>query len=282
MEKINSFASHFGIQELYKHKSIVNDCDMSFGIFIPPQVKKENCPIVWYLSGLTCTHLNVIEKGEYRKKASELGLIIICPDTSPRGENIPDEINNWQFGSGAGFYLDAQISPYSNNYNMYSYISSELPDLVSSNFPVNMNKQGIMGHSMGGHGAIIIALKNPNQYLSCSALAPIANPTEAGWSKGAFEKYLGKDKQHWRQYDSTFLIEDGFRFDNFLIDQGLSDPFLNDGLKPNTLKEMCKKVKQPLTLRMHEGYDHSYYFISTFMEDHLNWHNKIMNNSNKI
>jgi len=272
MELLESFISHGGEQKVFSHYSKTNNCNMKFSIFLPKLQNNKTFPIIWYLSGLTCSHSNVTEKGEYRKKASELGVAIICPDTSPRGEDVPDEKDNWQFGSGAGFYLDATEEPYTKNYNMYSYISNELPEIVMNHFPVNENQQGIMGHSMGGHGALIMALNKPSQYASCSAFAPIVQPSSAGWSSLAFNKYLGQDKKGWRKYDATMLIEDGAKFPDFLIDQGTKDPFLDDGLRPLLLEDICKKNNQPLTLRMQEGYDHSYYFISTFMSDHIEWH----------
>ena len=277
MEVIDSFFSFGGEQKVIKHYSSVNNCEMQFSIYLPPISKSKKVPIIWYLSGLTCTHANVTEKGEFRKKASELGVAIVCPDTSPRGDNVPDEKDNWQFGSGAGFYLDATQEPYKNNYNMYSYINKELPNIVFENFSIEKKYQGIMGHSMGGHGALIMALRNPEQYLSCSAFAPIVQPSSAEWSSTAFQKYLGEDKVNWRTYDATLLIEDGARFSNILIDQGMKDPFLNDGLRPHVLKNICDKFNLPLNLRMQEGYDHSYYFISTFMNDHIEWHYKNFN-----
>jgi S-formylglutathione hydrolase len=213
-----------------------------------------------------------MDKGEYRRVAAEAGLIIVCPDTSPRGETIPDEKDNWQFGSGAGFYLDATQEPFAKNYRMYSYITEELPALIKENFPADMGRQAIFGHSMGGHGALTIALKHPERFKSCSAFAPIANPMTAGWSKPAFEKYLGADESAWRQYDACALIEDGHHFTEFLVDQGKADGFLDDGLRPWLLEAACKSAGIPLTLRMRDGYDHSYFFISTFMDDHLRWH----------
>ena len=278
MKELESFASHGGFQKVFSHYSEVNKCEMKFAIFIPSMDIKKEFSVVWYLSGLTCSHANVMEKGEYRKRASELGLAIICPDTSPRGEKVPDYEDDWQFGSGAGFYIDATEYPYSENYNMFSYISEELPRLVKSNFSLNMNKQGIMGHSMGGHGALILALSFPERYNSCSAFAPIVQPTTTDWSIKAYEKYLGKDEKTWRKYDATRLIEDGASFSNILVDQGKKDPFLKNRLRPERLEEICKKYNQPLKLRMHNNYDHSYYFISTFMNDHLDWHNDKINN----
>lgn len=272
MKTVSTAKSHGGVQGVYTHASEACACDMTFAVFMPPQAKDAPCPVLWYLSGLTCTHQNVMDKGEYRKMAAELGLIIVCPDTSPRGEFVPDEKDNWQFGCGAGFYLDATQAPFSKNYRMYSYIVDELPKVIAANFPANMSRQGIFGHSMGGHGALTIALKNPERFKSCSAFAPITQPMTAGWSKPAFEKYLGDDEATWRAYDATALIEDGYRFDEFLVDQGTADGFLEDGLRPGLLREACRAVGLPLTLNMREGYDHSYYFISTFMDGHLKWH----------
>ena len=270
MKKLSSSISFGGTQSVFSHYSDINKCEMTFAVFTPPKVK--NPPVLWYLSGLTFSHLNVMEKGEYRKKASELGMVIICPDTSPRGEYIPDEKDNWQFGSGAGFYLDATMEPYKENYNMYSYIKDELPELITEKFDFNMSRQGIFGHSMGGHGALILALRNPKKYKSCSAFAPIVHPSTASWSSEAFKKYIGPNKEKWELYDSVDLIKKGHCFPEILIDQGEDDSFLNDGLRPWLLEEVCKKSKIKLNLRMQPGYDHSYFFISTFMSDHLMWH----------
>ncbi|MFU0507677.1 S-formylglutathione hydrolase [Pseudaminobacter sp. NGMCC 1.201702] len=272
MKTISTAKSHGGVQGVYSHQSEACDCEMTFAVFVPPQAKNGPCPVVWYLSGLTCTHQNVMDKGEYRRMAAEAGLIIVCPDTSPRGEGIPDEKDNWQFGCGAGFYLDATQQPYAKNYRMYSYVTEELPALIGANFPADMSRQSIFGHSMGGHGALTMALRNPERFKSCSAFAPIVHPMDAGWSKPAFEKYLGTDEASWRAYDACALIEDGNRFPEFLVDQGKADGFLDDGLRPWLLEAACKKAEIPLTLRMREGYDHSYFFISTFMDDHLRWH----------
>lgn len=272
MRIVSTAKSHGGVQGVYSHASGVCACEMTFAVFVPPQAWETPCPVLWYLSGLTCTHANVMDKGEYRRMAAELGLIVVCPDTSPRGADIPDEKDNWQFGCGAGFYLDATQEPYAKNYRMYSYITGELPALIAQEFPVDMTRQAIFGHSMGGHGALTIALKNPERFKSCSAFAPIVQPSTAGWSKPAFEKYLGTDEASWRSYDTTLLIEDGRRFPEFLVDQGTSDGFLDDGLRPWRLEAACAKAGIPLELRMQEGYDHSYFFISTFMGDHLRWH----------
>ena len=272
MKTISAEKSFGGTQGVYSHASEVCACDMTFAVFLPPEAPEKKLPVLWYLSGLTCTHANVMDKGEYRRLASELGVIIVCPDTSPRGESVPDEPENWQFGKGAGFYLDATESPFSPNYRMYSYIRDELPSVVTAEFPVDMSRQGIFGHSTGGHGAITIALKNPDRFRSCSAFAPICRPSVSGWSRPAFEKYLGPDQAAWRAYDACSLIEDGRRFLEFLVDQGDADSFLADGLRPDELRAACDAAGIDLTLRMQEGYVHSYYFISTFMNDHLRWH----------
>jgi S-formylglutathione hydrolase len=261
-----------GIQGVYEHDSHITACKMTFSVYMPPSAELSPVPVIWYLSGLTCTHANVMDKGEYRRLASELGLAIVCPDTSPRGESIPDEPDNWQFGTGAAFYLDATQAPYMDNYNMYSYVVTELPTLVGEHFNVDLNRQGIMGHSMGGHGALTIALKNEELYKSCSAFAPIVSPSTSGWSKTAFEKFLGTDRTLWSQYDAVELISLGHRFSEFLVDQGDADSFLEEGLKPWLLETACAEAGLKLTLRMQEGYDHSYSFISTFMDDHIRWH----------
>lgn len=272
MEIISKAKAFGGTQGVYRHKSEACQCDMTFALFLPPQAEHGPVPVLWYLSGLTCTHQNVMDKGEYRRLAAELGIAILCPDTSPRGDDVPDEPDNWQFGKGAGFYLDATEAPFAKNYQMYSYITEELTELVAQKFPLDMSRQAITGHSMGGHGAITIALKNPERFKSVSAFAPIAQPSTAGWSKPAFEKYLGHDQSAWRTYDTTALIEDGHRIESLLVDQGTADSFLDDGLRPWLLQEACAKAAIPLTLSMREGYDHSYYFISTFMDEHLRWH----------
>ncbi|EJL57522.1 S-formylglutathione hydrolase [Rhizobium sp. CF122] len=272
MNIISQTTAFGGMQGVFTHQSDACNCDMTFAVFVPPKAIKEPCPVVWYLSGLTCTHANVMEKGEYRRMASELGLIIVCPDTSPRGNDVPDELTNWQMGKGAGFYLDATEEPWSENYQMYTYITEELPAYVSQHFRMDMSRQGIFGHSMGGHGAMTIALKNPDRFKSCSAFAPIVEPSTADWSAPAFEKYLGADRAAWRKYDACALVSDGARFPEFLIDQGKADGFLENGLRPWLFEDAVKNTDIKATLRMHERYDHSYYFISTFMDDHLKWH----------
>lgn len=271
MNTVSENTAFGGIQGVYSHASEACACDMTFAVYLPPQAKDGAVPVLWYLSGLTCTHQNVMDKGEYRRFAAEHGIAVICPDTSPRGETVPDEADNWQFGSGAGFYLNATQAPYDANYNMARYIEDELTALVAASFPLDMERQAITGHSMGGHGALTMALRNPDRFKSVSAFAPIVQPSTAGWSRPALEKYLGPDESAWRKYDATLLIEDGQRVPDILVDQGSADGFLDEGLRPWLLEEACNKAGIDLTLRMQEGYDHSYFFISTYMADHIAW-----------
>lgn len=272
MKTVSSSRSFGGTQTVHVHPSSTCGCDMTFALYLPPQAAQGRVPLLWYLSGLTCTHQNVMDKGEYRRAASELGVAIICPDTSPRGADVPDEKDNWQFGQGAGFYVDATQAPYDRHYRMQSYLLDELPKLVAEIAPVDMDRQGIFGHSMGGHGAITLALKNPGRFRSVSAFAPIVHPSAADWSRPAFQKYLGHDEAAWRAYDAVSLIEDGHRLPELLVDQGTADQFLQEGLKPWLLEEACRKAGIALTLNMREGYDHSYFFISTFMAGQIAWH----------
>ena len=272
METVSRALSHGGEQGVYRHESDACRCPMTFAVFLPPQARETRVPVLWYLSGLTCTHQNVMDKGEYRRAAAALGLAIVCPDTSPRGADVPDDAADWKFGQGAGFYLDATEAPYARNYRMATYVRDELPALVASQFPLDMSRQGLFGHSMGGHGALTLALNNPGRYRSVSAFAPITRPSLAGWSRPAFEKYLGADETKWRAYDAVSLIEDGRRLPELLVDQGAADAFLADGLHPHLLRQACETAGVALTLNLREGYDHSYFFISTFMESHLDWH----------
>ena len=272
METVSADKSFGGVQGVYRHAARQTGCEMTFAVYMPPQAETAAVPVLWYLSGLTCTHANVMEKGEYRRVAAELGLAIIAPDTSPRGADVPDEADNGQFGSGAGFYVDATEAPYDQHYRMYSYIRDELPALVGEAFNLDMSRQGVFGHSMGGHGAMVMALRNPDRFRSASALAPIVNPMTASWSATAFGKYLGPDQAAWRAYDAVALVEDGHAFPEILIDQGDADSFLEDGLRPWLFEDATANSATALTLRMQPGYGHSYYFISSFMEDHLRWH----------
>jgi S-formylglutathione hydrolase len=264
--------SHGGTQHVVKHRSNATGTDMTFSVFVPPQADGGAlCPVIWYLSGLTCTHANVTDKGEYRRACAELGLIFVAPDTSPRGDDVPDD-PAYDFGQGAGFYLDATQEPFARNYRMDSYLTSELPAVIEQIFPADMSRQGITGHSMGGHGALTLALRDPGRYRSVSAFAPIVAPSQVPWGEKALGRYLGSDRAAWRRHDAVALIEDGARLPEILIDQGSSDDFLDRELKPELLARACADVGIDLTLRMQQGYDHSYYFISTFMADHLRWH----------
>ncbi len=274
LETVSTNTSHGGVQGVYRHPSRETGTDMTFSVFVPPQaVGGARLPVVWYLSGLTCTQANVTEKGEFRRACAELGLILVAPDTSPRGEGVPDDADSaYDFGLGAGFYVDATQAPFAKNYRMYSYITAELPELIAANFPADMGRQAITGHSMGGHGALTIALKNPGRFRSVSAFAPIVSPVRCPWGHKALGGYLGADQAAWRAHDATALIEDGARVKEILVDQGGADNFLESQLKPDLLQTACEVAGIDLTLRLQPGYDHSYYFISSFMEDHLRWH----------
>lgn len=272
LETVSTTRSHGGVQGVYRHASTSTGTQMVFSVFTPPQAADGvKCPVVWYLSGLTCTHANVTEKGEFRRWAAELGLIIVCPDTSPRGEGVADEAG-WDLGQGAGFYVDATQAPWAPHFNMWTYVTEELPALVAAHFPVDMDRQGITGHSMGGHGALTAALRHPGRFKSVSAFAPIVAPSQVPWGQKAFPAYLGGDESLWRRHDAVALITDGARVPDLLVDQGAADGFLENQLRPQLLADACAKAGIPLTLRLQEGYDHSYYFISSFMEDHLRWH----------
>lgn len=265
--------AHGGMQGVYRHASRETGTDMTFSVYVPPHQDGAKLPVVWYLSGLTCTHANVTEKGEFRRSCAELGLIFVAPDTSPRGDNVPgDPSNAYDFGLGAGFYVDATEEPFSRNYRMWSYVTAELPELVAGHFPGDRGRQSILGHSMGGHGALTAALRLPDRYRAASAFAPIVAPSQVPWGIKALRGYLGDDKQAWRRHDAVALIEDGARFSDFLVDYGDADSFLAEQLRPELLQAVCQRASIPLTLRRQPGYDHSYYFISTFMDDHLRWH----------
>ncbi|MFB9263850.1 S-formylglutathione hydrolase [Bradyrhizobium erythrophlei] len=273
MQTLSLNESHGGIQGVYRHPSRETKTDMTFSVFVPRRTAGARLPVVTYLSGLTCTHANVTEKGEYRQACAELGLIFVAPDTSPRGEGVPgDPANAYDFGLGAGFYVDATEEPFARNYRMWSYVTEELPKLVAGHFPVDAARQSILGHSMGGHGALTVALRNPGRYRAASAFAPIVAPSQVPWGQKALGGYLGGDKARWRKHDAVALIEDGAKFSELLVDYGDADQFLAEQLRPELLKAACEKAAIPLTLRRQGGYDHSYYFISTFMADHLRWH----------
>jgi len=273
METVSTNTAHGGVQGVYRHASKETGTEMTFSVFVPPHADGAKLPVVWYLSGLTCTHANVTEKGEYRRICAELGLIFVAPDTSPRGEGVPDDAEGaYDFGLGAGFYVDATQAPFAENYRMWSYVTEELPALVAAEFPADMARQSILGHSMGGHGALTIGLTHPDRYKAVSAFAPIVAPSQVPWGHKALPLYLGDDKAAWRKHDAVALIEDGARVKDLLVDQGEADNFLAEQLKPELLEKACADAGIALTLRRQPGYDHSYYFISSFMEDHLRWH----------
>lgn len=262
-----------GVQAVYSHAAVATQCTMRFGVFLPPQASARPVPVLYWLSGLTCTEENFIVKAAAQRVASELGLAIVVPDTSPRGLGIPGEGDSYDFGLGAGFYVDATQAPWSAGYRMYSYVARELPAYIEERFPVDAERVGIFGHSMGGHGALTMALKNPRYYKSVSAFAPISSPMESPWGEKALTGYLGADRDRWREYDATALIEArGWSGPPILVDQGTSDAFLESQLKPELLRDACKRARVPLELRLRNGYDHSYFFIATFIEDHLRFH----------
>lgn len=263
-----------GVQGVYSHDSVETRCTMRFGVFLPPQAATTRAlPPLYWLSGLTCTEENFIIKAGAQRVAAELGLALVVPDTSPRGINLPGDADSYDFGVGAGFYVDATEPPWSQHYRMYSYVAKELPSVVASEFPIDASRAGILGHSMGGHGALTIALKNPGAYRSVSAFAPIASPMRCPWGEKALSGYLGPDRARWREYDSTALLEErGWDGPPLLVDQGTSDQFLDTQLKPDLLRDACARRNVALELRMQEGYDHSYFFIATFIEDHLRYH----------
>jgi S-formylglutathione hydrolase len=261
-----------GVQGVYEHASVATGTRMMFSVFVPEHEAGTRLPVLWYLSGLTCTHANVTDKGEFRRACAEHGVIFIAPDTSPRGDDVPDD-EAYDFGKGAGFYVDATEAPWSTNFRMRSYVEDELPALIATEFAAaDLTRQGITGHSMGGHGALTIALRNAGRFRSVSAFSPIVSPLHCPWGEKALTGYLGSDRADWRAYDACALIDDGARIPDILVDQGDADQFLADQLKPELLADACHRAGIDLTLRMQPGYDHSYYFISTFMADHVAWH----------
>ena len=278
IEAVSEAKSHGGVQGVHRHASLATGTDMVFSVFVPEHEPGAKLPVLWYLSGLTCTHANVTEKGEYRAACAEAGIVFVAPDTSPRGKGVPDDTEGaWDFGLGAGFYVDATQEPWAANYRMWSYVAEELPALLADHFPVDMHRQGITGHSMGGHGALTFALRHPERFRSVSAFAPIVAPSQVPWGEKALSNYLGMDRSKWRKHDAVALIEDGARVQELLIDIGDADPFFERELKPELLERACADAGIPLTLRRQPGYDHSYYFISTFMADHVRWHAERLN-----
>lgn len=272
MQQIESIKEFGGWLNRYVHDSSSCQCEMTFSVYLPPLAETEKVPAVYWLSGLTCSDDNFRTKAGAQRYASELGIALIIPDTSPRGDDVPDEPDRYDLGKGAGFYVNATQAPWSTHYQMYDYVTQELPALIEKNFPVIPGVRSVTGHSMGGHGALICALKNPGMYKSVSAFAPICNPVNCGWGEGCFSAYLGDDQAKWEAYDATCLVKAGAETLPMLIDHGLADEFLADQLYPQNLEAACKEANFPLKLNRHEGYDHSYHFIATFIGDHLAYH----------
>ncbi len=272
METISTNKAYGGVQGVYRHASTATGTPMTFSVYVPPHAEGAKLPVLWYLSGLTCTHANVTEKGEYRRACAEAGVIFVAPDTSPRGESVAD-VPGYDFGQGAGFYVDATQAPWSQHFHMRTYIEDELPALLAAEFPMaDLARQGITGHSMGGHGALTIGLRNPERFRSVSAFSPIVAPSQVAWGQKALGGYLGDNPAAWRTHDAVALIEDGARLPDLLVDQGDADSFLAEQLRPQLLADACATAGIPLTLRLQPGYDHSYYFVSTFLAEHVAWH----------
>lgn len=273
IERISTARCFGGAQQIFRHHSEMTGTPMRFSVFVPPQAERGPVPVVWFLAGLSCTEENFTVKAGAQRVAAELGLMLVAPDTSPRGDGVPDDPEGaYDLGLGAGFYLDAMAEPWAWHYRMESYIVRELPAVIEDHLPADMARQAIMGHSMGGHGALTLALRHPGRYASVSAFAPIASPMNCPWGQKALGAYLGPDRTRWRGHDACALIEDGARLPELLVDQGTADGFLESQLKPELLEAACERAAIPLTLRRREGYDHSYFFIASFMEDHLRWH----------
>ena len=271
METISENRAFGGVQGVYSHASAATSCDMNFAVYVPPHAEGTRLPVLWFLSGLTCTHTNVMEKGEYRAACAKHGVMLVAPDTSPRGDAVPDD-EAYDLGQGAGFYLDATREPWAKHYRMRSYIEDELPALIAERFPVDMARQAITGHSMGGHGALTVALRTPERFKSVSAFAPIANPSAVPWGEKAFTTYLGADRNVWAEYDAVCLIEGGARVPRLLVDAGTDDQFLDEQLGIPALRNACDRAGIDAKIRLQEGYDHSYFTVSTFMAEHVAWH----------
>jgi len=265
-----------GMQNYYQHHSETIGLPMRFSVYVPPEIGERQLPVLFFLAGLTCTEETFMIKAGAQRYAAELGMVLVSMDTSPRNTGIPGEADDWEFGSGAGFYLDATEAPWSRHFHMESYITQELHAIILDQFPVDPRRVGISGHSMGGHGALTLALRHPELYRSVSAFAPIAAPAHCLWGQKAFSRYLGESPESWRKHDATALIESGHRLPTPLIDQGLDDPFLAEQLHPSYFEAACQQAEQPVILRRHAGYDHSYFFISTFIEDHLRHHHTLL------
>jgi S-formylglutathione hydrolase len=270
LQRIEHRACFGGWQDVYRHESETLGCSMNFAVYLPPQAASRRVPVLYWLSGLTCTEQNFITKAGAQRYAAEHGIVVVAPDTSPRGENVADA-EGYDLGKGAGFYLDATQAPWADHYRMYDYVASELPALIEAHFPVT-DARAISGHSMGGHGALVTALKNPGRYRSVSAFSPIVAPSRVPWGEKAFAAYLGDDRSTWKNWDATALIAEAEERLPLLIDQGDADEFLAHQLTPELLREACEKANHPLQLRMQPGYDHSYYFISSFIGEHVAHH----------
>ena len=272
MEKVSESKCFGGSQGVYTHHSAATGTPMTFQVFLPEHRAGDRLPVLWWLSGLTCTHENAMIKCHYHRACAEHGVALIGPDTSPRGDDVPDD-EAYDFGKGAGFYVNATEDPWAANFRMRDYVERELPELVADEFPMlDLSRQGISGHSMGGHGALTVSLRNPGRFRSTSAFAPIVSPLNCPWGEKALGGYLGGDRAAWREYDACALLEDGARLPEMLVDQGTADQFLDEQLKTRLLDEACRKADMPATIRMQEGYDHSYFFVSTFIADHIAWH----------
>ncbi|TVP62363.1 MAG: S-formylglutathione hydrolase [Nodularia sp. (in: Bacteria)] len=269
---ISEYQSFGGKLGFYSHLSSTCKSQMRFAVYQPPQATQQPVPVLYFLSGLTCTEENFMAKAGAQRYASEYGLILVTPDTSPRNTGIAGEDDDWDFGTGAGFYVDATEEPWHQHYQMYSYIVEELPGIIAANFPIQPDKQGIFGHSMGGHGALVCAMRNPQLYKSVSAFAPIAAPMRSPWGQKAFSRYLGSNQETWRNYDASELVQQVGYHSPILIDQGTGDKFLTEELLPEVFNQACASVNQPLQLRYQTGYDHSYYFIASFIADHIRHH----------
>ena len=283
IKKVTSNKVCNGLHQQFTHYSETLNCEMRFAIFLPPQAETQKVPVLYWLSGLTCSDENFMQKAGALSVAAELGMAIVAPDTSPRGDDVADDpAKSYDFGLGAGFYVNATQAPWQQHYQMYDYVLKELPQIIETHFPVN-DKCSISGHSMGGHGALMLALRNPTQFVSASAFSPIANPMNCPWGEKAFSGYLGNNKEDWKQYDSSELMKTATDFVPMLVDQGLNDDFYQAGqLRTESLLKAAEVTNYPVEIRLHEGYDHSYYFISTFIEEHLKFHYAYLIRSNSL
>ena len=277
MKEIESIKESGGYLNRYTHESTICQCEMTFSVYLPPKSRDEKVAALYWLSGLTCNDDNARSKGGFQRFAAQHGIAIVFPDTSPRGADVADEPERYDLGQAAGFYVNATQSPWAPHYQMFDYVTRELPALIEANLPLIPGVKSITGHSMGGHGALVCALKNPGEFRSVSAFAPIANPVNCGWGQGCFGAYLGEDTSAWEAYDATCLVQSGARVQDILIDQGDADEFLHEGqLLPDNFQAACDAAGQPVNVRMQPGYDHSYHFIASFIEDHFDYHARFL------